>query len=98
MDAMDELKSDNELLKKQVAEYADKVSASAVDYKPQAPKPLVNPGTVKIGKESYAFRNLAFEVFEQDKGFTKYIAEDVAQNAALCAQLLEKHPSVFVKV
>jgi hypothetical protein len=98
MDAMDALKADNEQLKKQVANYADKVSASAVDYKPQAPKPLVNPGNVKIDKNEYAFKYLSFEIFDADTGFTKYIAEDVAKDKALCAELLEKNPSIFVKV
>ena len=91
-------------LNEKVKEYDAKFEALAKDVttslnvadKP-APKRVVgDPGVVTINKEKYKFASLAFRV-NTPSGLVKYIAEDVAKDAALCAELLEKHPSVFVK-
>jgi len=75
---------------------ANNVTSLAVADKPAAKRVIADPGVVTIGREKYKFGSLAFRV-STAAGLVKYIAEDVAKDAALCAELLEKHPSVFVK-
>ena len=96
LDAIDTL---NEKVKEYDAKFealAKDVTSLNVADKPVAKRAIADPGVVTIGKEKFKFVSLAFRV-NTPSGLVKYIAEDVAKDIALCAELLEKHPSVFVK-
>ena len=96
LDAIDTL---NDKVKEYDAKFealAKDVTSIAVADKPATKRVVGDPGVVNIGKEKYKFGSLTFRI-NTPGGLVKYIAEDVAKDAALCAELLEKHPSVFVK-
>lgn len=79
------------------AAMADKVESSVSFKDADKPKPITDPGVVKIDGKSYKFDRLKFRV-PGTSGLVTYLASDVAKDADLCADLLKNHPSVFAEV
>lgn len=103
LEAIDQLKADNEELKAAVAKYAENMTSVNVSAAPKAKRVLSNPGVVDAkdteGKKvKLRFKSLAFRVPAASGSIIKYVAEEVAKNAALVQDLYEKHPTVFIKV
>lgn len=100
LEAIDQLKAENAEMKDTLAKYGESVTSLKVASAPQVKRVLNDPGAVDVkdaeGKKvKVRFATLAFRVPSATGSIVKYIAEDVAKNAALTQELYENHPTVF---
>lgn len=64
----------------------------------EKPKPIENPGEVKIGDSKYIFRFLSFRIENEKKELVTVLASEAAKDKDLLADLLKNHPSLFEAV
>jgi hypothetical protein len=100
LEAIDQLKAENAEMKETLAKYGENVTSLKVASAPQTKRVLNDPGVVEVkdaeGKKvKVRFASLAFRVPAAGGSIVKYLAEEVAKNAALMQELYEQHPTVF---